>query len=124
MKRAFTVVAVALVVGGCAILGGGITSSDPFRSQAERRLSVRVENVNTDEMTVNALAPGRRHSLGRIPGRSVQQFSIPWASTQDVRFQIEPLRGRRHTTRGVSVGPGESVHLLITQPVERSAVYR
>jgi hypothetical protein len=124
MKRALILAAVLLLVGGCAALSGGITSSDPFRSQAEQRLSVRVENIHGDEMTVSAIAPGRRHSLGRIQGRSVQQYSIPWSATQELRFQIEPLTGRRHTTRGVPVAPGEVVSLVITQPVERSLIRR
>jgi hypothetical protein len=124
MTRTLVLAAVFLLVGGCAVLSGGITSSDPFRSQAEQRLSVRVENVNFDDMTVTALSPGRRHSLGRIPGRSTRQYSIPWSSTQEIRFQIEPQTGRRHTTRGVPVGPGEFVSLIITQPVERSVVRR
>lgn len=124
MKRALVLSAIVLAFGGCAALSGGITANDPFRSQAEQRLSVRIDNIHGDDMSVSALAPGRRHNLGRIQGRSVQQFSIPWSSTQEVRFHIEPLTGRRHTTRGVPVGPGEFVNLVITQPVERSTVRR
>jgi hypothetical protein len=124
MKRALILAATGLLLGGCAALSGGITSSDPFRSQSERRLSVRIENVYGAEVTVSAIGPGRRHNLGRIQGHSVRQYSIPWFSTQEVRFQIEPETGRRFTTRGVPVGPGEFVSLLITEPVERSIVRR
>ena len=124
MKRALVFSALALVLGGCAALSGGITSSDPFLASAERRLSVRVENIHQDDMSVRVLGAGRRHDLGRIQGRTVQQFSVPWPSHQEVRFQIEPIVGRRHTTHSVSAGPGERVHLVITQPVERSVVRR
>jgi hypothetical protein len=105
-------------------LTGGFAANDPFRGQAERQLTVRVENTGTEEVSVLALGPGRRTSLGRIQGRSVRQFSVPWSSVQDVRFQIEPLGGRRVTTAGIVVGPGEFIQLVVTQPVDRSYVRR
>jgi hypothetical protein len=118
-------VAVLLVgLSGCAALTGGFAANDPFRGQAERQLTVRVENTGNEEVAVTALAPGRRTSLGRIQGRSVRQFSVPWSSIQDVRFQIEPLGGRRTTTAGIAVGPGEFVQLVVTQPADRSYVRR
>jgi len=124
MKRALVLSALALVLGGCAALSGGITASDPFQASAERRLSVRVENIHQDDMSVRVIGAGRRHELGRIQGRTVQQFSVPWPSHQEVRFQIEPIVGRRHTTQSVPAGPGERVYLVITQPLERSVVRR
>jgi hypothetical protein len=124
MKRIVLLAATALLLGGCGFFFGGITGSDPFQSQSERRLSVRVENLNGDDMAVRALAAGRRVELGRVQALSVRQFSIPWARRQDVRFQIEPIAGRSHTTQSVPVGPGEFVSLLITEPITRSQLRR
>ncbi len=124
MKRIVLLAATALLLGGCGFLFGGITHSDPFQSQAERRLSVRVENLNGEDMAVRALAAGRRVELGRVQGLSVRQFSIPWSRRQDVRFQIEPIAGRSHTTQPLPVGPGELVNLHITEPINRSYLRR
>lgn len=117
----------ALLVAGtasCASLSGGITASDPFQSSAERRLSIRIENLGPGEASVRALAPGRRTEIGRVRERTVQQYSVPWSRTQEVRFQIEVTGGRRHTTLGVVVGPGELVHLVVADPVARSFIRR
>jgi uncharacterized protein with von Willebrand factor type A (vWA) domain len=112
------------VLSGCGFLRGGLTANDPFRSQSERQLIVRVENTGIEDVSIQAVGPGRRVNMGRVQGRSIRQFSIPWASVQDVRFQIEPLGGRRYTTQAVMVGPGEFVQLVVTQPVDRSFVRR
>lgn len=112
---------VLLALSGCAALG---TANDPFRTQSEQQLIIRVENTGVDDVTIHAMGPGRRVSLGRIQGRSIRQFSIPWSSVQDVRFQIEPLGGRRVTTQAVLVGPGEFIQLVVTQPADRSFIRR
>jgi hypothetical protein len=122
--RAFAVLAVVFAGSGCSALTGGFAANDPFQTQSERQLTVRVENTGNEEVTVVAVGPGRRTSLGRIQGRSVRQFSVPWNSVQDIRFQIEPLGGRRVTTASVMVGPGEFVQLVVTQPVDRSYIRR
>jgi hypothetical protein len=115
---------VFFVLSGCSLLQGGFTANDPFRSQSERQLVVRVENTGIEDVSIQAVGPGRRVNLGQVQGRSIRQFSVPWASVQDVRFQIEPLGGRRFTTPAVMVGPGEVVQLVVTQPVDRSFVRR
>jgi hypothetical protein len=124
MKRILVLAAGALILTGCAALSGGITYNDPFQSTSERRLSVRVENTNGFDMSVVALAPGRRYQLGQVQGRTIRQFSIPWSQHQEVRFQIEPVAGRRHTTQALPVGPGEWIWLQITEPINRSVVRR
>jgi hypothetical protein len=124
MKRLVLLASLFLLATGCGFLSGGITSSDPFMSHAERRLQVRVDNSNGMDMSVRAISAGRSVEMGRVRARSVQQFSIPWPGPQEVRFQVEPLGGRRHTTNGIPARPGEFVNLVITQPVERSFVRR
>ncbi len=124
LQRLLLLATLVFLTTGCGALSAGITGSDPFAGHAERRLSVRVDNGNTSDMSVRAIVPGRRVELGRVRARTVQQFSIPWSGHQEVRFQVEPMGGRQHTTNGISVGPGDFVNVVITDPVSRSFVRR
>jgi hypothetical protein len=110
---------------GCALLSGGIASSDPFMSASERRVIVRIDNLNGQDVAVTALGPGRRHNVGWIQSRTGRQYSVPWSGQrQEIRFQLEPRSGRRVTVPGFSVGPGEFVALVITEPLQNSYVRR
>lgn len=125
MKRTalmFTVVSL-VAASGCGFLRGG-SNWDPFASQAERRVAIRVENANRSDVQVRVVAAGTRHDLGTIGGRSFRQTSIPWSSSGDLRFEINPIAGRRFTTRGVHVNPGDRVELIVVEPLQRSFVRR
>jgi len=87
-------------------------------------LSIIVDNQNSSDVDVRALAPGRRISLGQVPGRSRTTLSIPWGSTQELRFQIELPTGGTHTTGGVSLPPGARVELIVQDPIQRSVIRR
>jgi glucose dehydrogenase len=113
-----------LLVTGCAFLSGGITYDDPFQSQAERRLTVRVENLHSQDVRIVAMAPGRRFPLGQVEPRTVRQFSVAWSRQEEVRFQIEPLAGSRHTTQSVPAGPGDFLWLQVAEPASRSSIRR
>ncbi len=123
MRRVVWSILGVLLLGGCAAIGGG-SGWDPFAGAAERRLAVRVENVSRDDVRITALAPGRRLEMGLVGGRSRRDFSIPWQAMEDVRFQIEIVAGRRHTTVGVPVAAGDRVELIVQDPIQRSIVRR
>lgn len=115
------VLGVSIAVAACGLPGRG---ADPFADAGERSVLVRVQNMNLDDMTVTAVAAGRRHELGMINGRSTRHFTVPWSTYDEVRFHIDPATGRRFTTRGVTLGPGESVELVIQHNVRQSFVRR
>jgi hypothetical protein len=113
------------VLTGCGFLLSGLEPSDPFASTTERRVSVRVENLTSEDVMVRALGSGRRVEIGRVRARSIQQVSIPWSSFRDIRFQLElTTGGRPHTTLSVPVSPGDQVNLLVGVPLNRSQVRR
>jgi hypothetical protein len=125
MRKVSGLFALALVVSlsGCGwVLGRG--DWDPFASQAERRLSIRVENANRNDVQVRVISGGTRHDLGMVGGRSYRQTSVPWRGTGDVRFEINPIAGRRFTTSGMTVSPGDRVELIVAEPVQRSFIRR
>jgi hypothetical protein len=123
IRRLVSVLGLVLLVTGCGALSGRSTW-DPFASTQDRQISIRVENPTTADVTVSALSPGRRVQLGTVASRSTQQYRITWSSTQDIRFQIDPVGGRRHTTAPTGVSPGDRVELWVQQPLERSFVRR
>jgi hypothetical protein len=124
-KGALLLVGLGCLLGtsACGWLPGG-TDWDPFASPGERRLAIRIENANRNDVEVRVISGGRRHNLGTVSSRTFRQTSIPWSSTQDLRFEINPLTGRRHTTQGVMVSPGDRVELIVADPVQRSVIRR
>ena len=112
-----------LLLAGCAgIVGRG--DWDPFRSGDDRRVSVVVVNQNISHVSVVVLAPGRRTSLGTVPGNAREGFSVPWTSRQDIRFELEAVGGERQTTVPLSIAPGERVELIVRSPLRTSSVAR
>jgi hypothetical protein len=123
IRRFVSVLGLILIVTGCGALAGR-SSWDPFASTQDRQISIRVENPTTMDVSVFALSPGRRMELGTVASRSTQQYRITWSLTQDIRFQIDPIGGRRHTTAPTGVSPGDRLELWVQQPLERSFVRR
>lgn len=124
-RRALTplILTLIIVLGGCAVFGGH-SRWDPFRTSEERQLRVRVDNVTHRDVVIHVLVAGHRTRLGRVPSRSAQMFGVPLSSAQEVRFQLDPVGDRRHTTDGMLVGPSEVLELIVLQPVSRSVVRR
>lgn len=121
----FLLSVLAMGLPGCSFLLSGLEPSDPFATTSEQRVSVRVENLTSEDVSVRALGPGRRMELGQIRARTVQQFSIPWTSFRDIRFQLElTTGGRPHTTQAVPVASGDQVNLFVGLPLSRSQVRR
>ena len=124
MNRIIAALALAILAGGCASFGPQSFRGDPFAPAADRSLVVFIENTTMEDIRIEARSPRDRYELGMISSRSARQTSIPWSELQDLRFQLDPLSGRRATTRPASVGPGERVTLVIVQPLEQSFIRR
>lgn len=124
--RAFGILLVfglAATLSGCGLLAQR-SSWDPFASRSERELSVRVQNRTTQDVNVNVMAGGRREPLGRVEGRQQERYSVSWQRTETVRFQLEPIAGRRLTISGGVASPGDHLDLYLEEPLSRSFVSR
>jgi hypothetical protein len=111
--------AVLLLLPGCTLFAG---RENPFRSEDAARLSIVVENRNTESVLVEVLEPERRLGLGTVEGRGRAVYVIPWPEAQELRFAITPPEGRSHTTTGVRVEPGSEIELWVQDPVEMSVL--
>jgi len=80
-------------------------------------------NNNFNEATIRALYNSERR-LGVVPGNGRADFSLQWPSINDLRIRIDVLAGDRFVTNRVSVSPGETVYLMIENPVRRSWLRR
>ncbi len=118
------ILAFALLLASCGVVGAGRGDWDPFRGADERQLRVTVENLTSFDVTVTVLAAGRRERLGTINPRTRNTFGVSWSRTQEVRFRLDPLGSRSHTTTPFSAGPGEYVEVIVQQPITRSFVRR
>jgi len=118
------VLAVVLLLAGCGLVGAGRGDWDPFRGADERQLQVTVENLTNTDVTVTVLAAGRRERLGIINSRTRDTFGVSWSNTRAVRFRLDPLGARSHTTTALSAAPGEHLEVIVQQPITRSFVRR
>jgi hypothetical protein len=95
--------------------------SDPFSggsgASAERseggRIEIRVRNSNFNEATIYAVRAGSRRRLGRVQGANDQVFRMPWATSNQLQFEVDILGGQDCRTRFVMVDPGQTVMLNI-----------
>jgi hypothetical protein len=111
--------AALLVLPGCSLFSG---QENPFRTESAARLSIVVENRNTESVLVEVLEPERRLGLGTVEGRGRAVYVIPWPEAQELRFAITPPQGRSHVTTGVRIRPGTEVELWVQDPVEMSVL--
>lgn len=112
-----------LAATGCGLFSGGGTW-DPFASQSERQLQIRVQNSTDYDVRIDVLAAGRRESLGLVGGRTDREFEVPWARTENIQFRLDPTSGSRLTVGNVLVSPGDRVDLYLQEPLSRSFVVR
>ena len=111
-----------VLAAGC---GGARNLANPFEGTAAQSQSIRinVENNNFNEATLRAVARGERR-LGVVQGNSRESFQMNWPAVDDLRIRIDILAGEDFTTNRISVGPGETVHLTIQNPLYRSLLRR
>ena len=119
--RLTLLLAAAMAVAGCA---GLRTAPNPFEEgDAQRVITIEVENHNFNDATLRAVARTERR-LGVVSGNGKQTFTIPWSTVDDLRIRIDVLAGDRFTTNRVTLSPGESAFLAIQNPLYRSLLRR
>lgn len=111
--------AALLLLPSCSLFPG---RENPFRAESAARLSIVVENRNTESVLVEVMEPERRLGLGTVAGRGRAVYSIPWPEAQELRFVITPPQGGSHTTTGVRVEPGTEIELWVQDPVALSVL--
>jgi hypothetical protein len=72
-----------------------------------------VRNSNFNESVIYAVRPGTRRRLGRVQGAADGEFTMPWLSTDQLRFEIDILANDRCFTRTVYVEPGQRLLVII-----------
>jgi len=118
-----------LIAAACALVLGCSSRTDtpnPFEpgGSGAGQIQLRVENLNFNDATLHAVSDGARIRLGRVTGKSEARFTVDWPFVRDLRVEINLLAGGNHTTRRLTVSPGESVRLLIQTPLNRSFLVR
>jgi hypothetical protein len=74
------------------------------------------------DVSVTAVATGRRTLMGRATGQTRATFSIPWEGQSEVRFILEAFGEGRYTTSPVYLVPGDFVELRVRDPLSRTIV--
>lgn len=130
MPRSRSLLLFALLVLGWGMLlapgcrAGGRQSVAPLTPRERGTLTIRVENLQFNDVTLHALAAGSRIRLGTVAGKGVGRFTIPWTTLTELRFEIDLLAGPSFTTRYISVNPGEVVEVVVQEPLERTIIRR
>lgn len=121
MRRLLAISILALIPG-CS----SSEAQNPFEgggTTAARSIRINVRNQNFNEATLRSVARTERR-LGTVPGNGEQSFTMTWPAVNDLRIQIDILAGDRFTTNRISASPGETVFLVIENPIYRSLLRR
>jgi len=118
-------VLLAFVFGG-ASLAGCVPSlatprgPDPFGSSAGGHFFLEVRNTLEEDVTIRLRAGRHSQDLGAVSARTTTRLTIPWDDHGRLSVQIEPMTGSRFTFPPREVGNGESLELLIQNPLSSS----
>lgn len=113
-----SLLAFALTLSGCG--GGNAGTRNPFdpnavpaSSSAEAPIQIDVQNSNFNDVTIWAIRSGQRIRLGRVTGKTDQQFRIGWNPALPIYFTIDEVGGRGCRTNMLSVEPNARVWIMI-----------
>lgn len=113
---------VALVAGSAC---GGGSARNPFDPSATRtgaeRIRIEVQNLNFNDVTVWAMRQSQRVRVGRVTGKTDQNFTIEWNVAQPIWFEVDVVSGRSCRTGQVPVDPQSRVWLVIPSEIGLSA---
>ena len=123
MSRSVLLAATVVALAGCA--GASREVSDPFEggAVASRAIQINVVNNNFNEATIRSVGRTERR-LGIVSGNGRETFTLVWPTVDNLRIRIDILAGDAFTTNVVTVGPGDSVHLTVANPLHRSLLRR
>lgn len=122
---------VRLTVAACVVLAtsacmqrGRPIGDDPFRGGSRGgvdseggRLTVEVQNLNFNDISVFAFRRGERIRVGDVTGKTDRTFQVPWAFSAPVQFRIEIVSGRSCGTQTVNGDPGSGVWIQVPADV-------
>ena len=109
--------ALAVVLSAC---GGGGAGHNPFdpssipgSSAGDEPIQVDVQNSNFNDVTIWAIRSGQRIRLGRVTGKTDEQFRIAWNPAVPIYFTIDVVGGRGCRSNSLSVERNARVWLVI-----------
>ncbi len=119
MRKTALAALLLMLMAGCA---PSRSSVPPLTSSGEsgQAITLRVENMGFNDVTLYAITTGSRDRIGRVGGRGRETFRIPFSVPRDFRVRIDVLAGGNYTTPGIPVTPGDIVELTVEEPLNRS----
>ncbi|MCA9737851.1 MAG: hypothetical protein R3E98_01000 [Gemmatimonadota bacterium] len=118
--RSMWTLALALVVGACAT-GDPEPGYEGDMTPAEQ-VTVAVENRNTLDFNVEAIAGGADYRLGTVTTGQTQVYELPSHVTlNDLRLRADPIgSANEFVTRQIPVTAGDQIMLTIEPLVAQS----
>lgn len=108
ITAALRVVALSVLVGGCA----RHPAPDVFGA-GSRPIRVDVLNRNFNDASVWAVSRAERIRLGTVTGKSDGSFRLAWRGTEPVHMEIDLVGGERCVTDVLTVDEGDVLYLEI-----------
>ena len=82
---------------------------------------MEVQNLNFNDVTVWAMRSSQRIRVGRVTGKTDQNFTIQWNVALPISFQIDPVSGRSCTTGLIQVEANSRVRVTVPSSLGVSA---
>lgn len=118
--------ALAVLLPATACFSGWGRSRDPFHEGpggSRGQISVRVENQNFGDAVIHASRGGERVRLGNVVGKSEETFTLEWAFSLPLEFEVNIVGGGRCLVTPLSVDPGDRVWVRIPTHLGASPCY-
>lgn len=116
-KTTSGLVTAAALLATAACAGAPSRAANPYSNDLAERQEIRVQiqNHNFSDATIYSIErEGHRKRLGIVTGKSDSVFTLPWKTSEPLRFEFELLAGPRCTTEAMSVDPGDTLELQIS----------
>jgi hypothetical protein len=116
---------IGFVLAGAAVVACGAKHDDArdVAPGGEPQITLRVENHNFNDATVDAFGAAGRQRLGRVAGNGRESFTIRWTSP-DIGLRITFLSGGELQTRSMPVAAGDVLELIIEQAIGNQPLLR
>lgn len=89
-------------------------------SSVEEEISVEVQNLAFNDITVWAVRQGQRIRVGRVTGKTDETFRIDWNLALPIHFVIDTTGGRSCRTAQVAVEQNARVWVAVPSNVGAS----
>ena len=109
-----------LLLAGCATGGSARNPFDPSDTRgsgSEEPIRIEVQNLNFNDVTVWAMRQGQRIRLGRVTGKTDEEFRINWNLAVPISFVIDVTGGRSCTTGTIGVDRDARVWVAVPASV-------